>query len=54
MWYSWSLSFNGVLKVQKEIPNQCINGEKANYGGFDVDKWTPRTNDEQKKYATII
>ena len=40
----------GVLKVQKEFPTKAF-GEKANYGGFDVDKWTPQTKDEQKRHS---
>ena len=40
----------GCSRCKKKFPTKAF-GEKANYGGFDVDKWTPRTNDEQKKYA---
>ena len=34
----------------QEFPTKAF-GEKANYGGFDVDRWTPQTNDEQKRHS---
>ena len=40
----------GCSRCKKKFPTESF-GEKADYSGFDVNEWTERTNEDQKKYA---